>query len=199
MLNKRNSSIEISAGSCIPANAFRADTSDIEQTALQRIQSYAQDPAWRHTWPESNVVKLKRLIDQVSGSVIKSELEKLAENQTLLSYRNLDVYYAYQEQIPQTVKEIARLRESVFREHDEGSGNSLDTDDFDQTYTHLFIVERDAGRIIGAYRMGQSDRLLSRANGKTDPFYLSAMFNFSSDFINRKEPCLEMGLSFIHI
>lgn len=197
LLNKRNSSIKISAGSCIPANAFRTDNSDIEQTALQRIQSYAQDPAWRHTWPKSNVVKLAPLINEVSGSVIKAELEKLAEHQTLLSYRNLDVYYAYQEQIPRTVKEIARLRESVFREHDEGSGNSLDTDNFDETYTHLFIVERDVGRVIGAYRMGQSDRLLSGASARKDPFYLSAMFNFSSDFINRKAPCLEMGRSFL--
>ncbi|QHJ11761.1 hypothetical protein FX988_01997 [Paraglaciecola mesophila] len=197
LLNKQDTCITITAGSSIPAKTFRADNDDIEQTALQRIQSYAQDPVWRHTWPESNIVKLKPLINEVPGSVIKSELAQLADSQTLLSYRNLDVYYAYYEQIPQTVKEIARLRESVFREHDEGSGNPLDTDDFDKTYTHLFIVERDKGRIIGAYRMGQSDRLLSNSLGGADPFYLSAMFNFSADFINRQAPCLEMGRSFL--
>ena len=197
LLNKRDTSIKISAATCVPANAFAANTNDIELTALQRIQSYAQDPNWRHAWPASNVAALQPLISQVPGSVINTELAQLDENQTLLSYRNLDVYYAYYEQIPQTVKEIARLRELVFREHDEGSGNPLDTDDFDKTYTHLFIVERDLGRIIGAYRMGQSDRLLANASLDIDPFYLSAMFNFSADFINRQAPCLEMGRSFL--
>ncbi|ABG39112.1 phospholipid/glycerol acyltransferase [Paraglaciecola sp. T6c] len=197
LLNKRDTSIKISAATCVPANAFAANTDDIELSALQRIQSYTQDPTWRHTWPASNVVAMQPLISQVPGSVINTELAQLDESQTLLSYRNLDVYYAYYEQIPQTVKEIARLRELVFREHDEGSGNSLDTDDFDKTYTHLFIVERDLGRIIGAYRMGQSDRLLANASLNIDPFYLSAMFNFSADFINRQAPCLEMGRSFL--
>ncbi|MAD15760.1 MAG: hemolysin [Alteromonadaceae bacterium] len=197
LLNKRDTSIKISAATCVPANAFAANTNDIELTALQRIQSYAQDPNWRHAWPASNAAALQPLISQVPGSVINTELAQLDENQTLLSYRNLDVYYAYYEQIPQTVKEIARLRELVFREHDEGSGNPLDTDDFDKTYTHLFIVERDLGRIIGAYRMGQSDRLLANASLGIDPFYLSAMFNFSANFINRRAPCLEMGRSFL--
>ena len=197
LLNKRDTSIKISAATCVPANAFAANTNDIELTALQRIQSYAQDPNWRHAWPASNVAALQPLISQVPGSVINTELAQLDENQILLSYRNLDVYYAYYEQIPQTVKEIARLRELVFRQHDEGSGNPLDTDDFDKTYTHLFIVERDLGRIIGAYRMGQSDRLLANASLGIDPFYLSAMFNFSADFINRQAPCLEMGRSFL--
>lgn len=197
LLNKRDTSIKISAATCVPTNAFAANTNDIELTALQRIQSYAQDPNWRHAWPASNVAALQPLISQVPGSVINTELAQLDENQTLLSYRNLDVYYAYYEQIPQTVKEIARLRELVFRQHDEGSGNPLDTDDFDETYTHLFIVERDLGRIIGAYRMGQSDRLLANASLGIDPFYLSAMFNFSADFINRQAPCLEMGRSFL--
>ncbi|MEH6712252.1 MAG: GNAT family N-acyltransferase [Paraglaciecola polaris] len=195
LLNKRDSNINISASSCIPAKAFRPNTSDIEQTALQRVQSYVQDPLWRHTWPSSSTLLLQPLIPKVPSAEIKTELANLAAEQKLLSYRNLDVYYAYYEQIPQTVREIARLRELVFREHDEGSGNALDTDDFDKTYTHLFIVERDEGNIIGAYRMGQSDRLLKM--GKQDPFYLSAMFQFSAQFVNRQAPCLEMGRSFL--
>ena len=195
LLNKRDSKIKISAGTCVPSNVFSTTIDDLEQTALQRIQSYVQDPLWHYDWPASSTIALQPLIAQVSGTVIKAELANLEVNQKLLSYRNLDVYYGYYEQLPQTVKEIARLRELVFREHDEGSGNSLDTDDFDKTYTHLFVVERDEGRIIGAYRMGQSDRLL--AMGISNPFYLSAMFTFSKQFINRQEPCLEMGRSFL--
>ena len=195
LLNNRDSKLRISAGTCVPSNVFPNTIDDVEQTALQRIQSYVQDPLWRSHWPVSSTIDLQPLIAQVPGKLIKAELANLEANQKLLSYRNLDVYYGYYEQLPQTVQEIARLRELVFREHDEGSGYPLDTDDFDKTYTHLFVVERDEGRIIGAYRMGQSDRLL--AMDDSNPFYLSAMFTFSKQFINRHEPCLEMGRSFL--
>jgi putative hemolysin len=56
-------------------------------------------------------------------------------------------------------------------------------------------MKQDTGQIIGAYRMGQTDKLL--ANGNLDNLYLHRMFNFSPEFINRQQPCLEMGRSFL--
>jgi putative hemolysin len=83
----------------------------------------------------------------------------------------------------------------VFREHNEGSGEPLDTDHFDATYTHLFVIKKSTGQIIGAYRMGQTDKLL--ADGNLENLYLHRMFDFGPNFVNRQQPCLEMGRSFL--
>mgnify|MGYP003385208897 FL=1 len=105
-----------------------------------------------------------------------------------------------QTQTPAIVDEIARLRELVFRMHNEGSGSDRDTDSFDATYTHLFVVRTSEestqpAHIIGAYRVGRTDELIA-ANG-LDGLYLHKMFKFSPEFINQQQPCLEMGRSFI--
>jgi putative hemolysin len=122
-------------------------------------------------------------------------VHQLPSEQHLLDHKELSVYFGYQNQIPITVNEIARLREMVFREHNEGSGEPLDTDHFDATYTHLFVLKQNTGQIIGAYRMGQTDKLLT--DGNLDNLYLHRMFDFSPDFVNRQQPCLELGRSFL--
>jgi len=105
------------------------------------------------------------------------------------------VYYAYQHQAPKTVHEIARLRELVFREHNEGSGESIDTDKFDATYIHLFAVKTDSMKIIGAYRMGLTDKLIEEQG--VDGLYLNKMFKFGEQFINQKQAAMELGRSFL--
>ena len=60
---------------------------------------------------------------------------------------------------------------------------------------HLFIFDHQNEEIIGAYRIGQTDLL--QKDGDMSQLYLSQMFNFTPDFANQKQPCLEMGRSFI--
>ena len=169
---------------------------DLEtQTALFRAQSYLLDPDWQKTWPADPVTQLKSLAVEVSGEIILQEIRQLPGEQHLLDHKELSVYFGYQNQLPNTVNEIARLRELVFREHNEGSGEPLDTDNFDATYTHLFVMKQNTGQIIGAYRMGQTDKLL--ADGNLNNLYLHRMFDFGPNFANRQQPCLELGRSFL--
>lgn len=195
LLNKKGSQIGLSCGFPIAANAFSKEANSQEQAALCRIKSYAQDPNWSWQWPADKVQDLQSLAEPQTEQVIEGEIAKLPEEQHLASHKSFDVYYGHQDQMPATVKEIARLREKVFREHNEGSGEPLDTDGFDATYTHLFVYNKKEKQIIGAYRMGQTDVLL--AKGGIEQLYLSRMFDFSPEFINQQQPCLEMGRSFL--
>lgn len=195
LLNKQDFKVKISCGNVVKASHYRAHLPLHEHAQLCRLQSYAQDPAWRGVWPEDKVMQFKPLAKEAKYSDILSEIAKLPVEQHLLDNKAFAVYFGWQNQLPVTVAEIARLRESVFREHNEGSGEELDTDKFDATYAHLFVINRHSGQIIGAYRMGQSDKLL--AQGGIEQLYLSRMFQFSADFINQREPCLEMGRSFL--
>ncbi|MCY7294644.1 lysophospholipid acyltransferase family protein [Alteromonas sp. a30] len=200
LLNKKNQNLRIDIGHTVSANRIETQVTDKELAALARAQSYALEPEWRSDWPVTNAMEFSPLAAPIDVALLQKEIADLPAKQHLVEYRNFSVYYGYREQIPNVVLEIARLRERVFREHNEGSGNSRDTDHFDDTYTHLFVVNNDTHELVGAYRMGQTDRLLANyAKDKDDlsPIYLAQMFNFQPGFINRKEPCLEMGRSFL--
>lgn len=195
LINKRNAQITITAGEPIAIKHYAKDIDTSTQTKLFRAQSYLLDPDYQKTWPADPVSELQPLAVEVIGATILQEVRELPSEQHLLDHKGLSVYFGYQNQLPNTVNEIARLREMVFRDHNEGSGEPLDTDHFDATYTHLFVLKQETGQIIGAYRMGQTDRLL--ADGNLENLYLHRMFDFGPDFVNRKQPCLEMGRSFL--
>jgi hypothetical protein len=58
------------------------------------------------------------------------------------------------------LQELGRLREITFREVGEGTGKACDLDLFDQLYLHLFIWNTTEKQIVGAYRLGLSDKIL---------------------------------------
>ncbi|MFC3122278.1 lysophospholipid acyltransferase family protein [Agaribacter flavus] len=194
ILNKRGDKIRVSTGYPVASKYLAADNND-EKAELCRALSYAQDAAWRYEWPADKVIQLKPIAAPENKQQIAEEISQLPKEQHLVSFKSYDVYYAMQSQAPTIVNEIARLREIVFREHNEGSGEPIDTDEFDATYTHLFIVNRDNHDIIGAYRMGRTD-LLQEKFGKKG-LYLSKMFDFKSNFVNQREPSIELGRSFV--
>lgn len=195
LLNKTNQTIKLCAGNNVPAKHIRTAGDGNAQAALCRALSYGVAQHWQSAWPTIESSKFEPLAEQVSGDLILKEIAALPQEQHLVAYKDYDVYYGFQHQCPNIVTEIARLRELVFREHDEGSGQPIDTDKFDATYTQLFIANRTKGQIIGAYRMGQTDKLLE--NGGIENLYLSQMFDFQPSFISQTEPCLEMGRSFL--
>jgi putative hemolysin len=195
LLNKQNAKINVCSGNAVPAKLYNKELDDTKFTELLRAQSYLLDPKWQQEWPADDVIEMQPIAPELAYSEILNEVSLLPKHQHLLDHKDLSVYFGYQQQLPKTVTEIARLRELVFRQHNEGSGEPLDTDHFDATYTHLFVIKRETGQIIGAYRMGQTDKLL--ADGNLDNLYLSRMFNFGPEFINRQQPCLEMGRAFL--
>ena len=160
LLNKTGSKIVINTGNAIREKEFDSALNHTDKAALCRALSYAQDQNWRYEWPADNVTEQLPIVDQITREKLMSEIANLASDQLLLENKGYSVYFCYQSQAPSIVREIARLREIVFRMHNEGSGQALDTDRFDATYTHLFIVDNQAQKIVGAYRMGLSDKLL---------------------------------------
>lgn len=195
LLNKTGQKITINTGNAVEHKHIDNSLNNQAKAELCRSLSYAQEAKWRYQWPADTHTKMAPIIQEIEKNVLITELSSLPPEQKLISIKGYTVYYGYQAQIPKVVQEIARLRELVFREHNEGSGEPLDTDHFDATYTHLFIVDENEQKIIGAYRMGLSDRLIEKDG--LDGLYLHKMFDFKPDFVNQTEPCLEMGRSFL--
>jgi putative hemolysin len=87
------------------------------------------------------------------------------------------------------------LRETSFRQAGEGTGKDRDLDAFDRHYLHLFIWNEERCEIVGAYRIGQTDRILAEKGRKG--LYTGTLFRSSMEFYQKIGPALEMGRSFV--
>lgn len=128
------------------------------------------------------------------AAMIEQELAALPVKQQLLDFKQFSVFYAQGDQIPLLMKDIARERERVFREYDEGSGKSRDGDEFDRSYVQLFVWDNKNHSLVGAYRLGKTDQL--RKQGP-EAVYLTQMFEFDDAFYDQMPPALELGRSFV--
>ncbi|MCK5197012.1 MAG: lysophospholipid acyltransferase family protein, partial [Spirochaetales bacterium] len=194
MMKMKGKIVNLHLGQILSPEQLKGSSREI--TDYLRMQTYLLDPEYIfERTKEADQKELPDIIPTVPFNLIKKELSSLPPKQHLLDFRNYSVYYGYYEQLENTVREITRLREITFREMEEGSGADRDTDRFDKTYTHLFIVNNEREEIIGAYRMGQIDRLLK--DGDRMDIYLSKMFNFEGDFYLKMKTGVEMGRSFL--
>ena len=196
MMKLKDKTIKLTAGNLIENKKLSIFNKINQQNDFIRAACYLNDEDYYVPWIETKTDKnLKNIIPKVSAEAIEEELANLSDKQHLLNFKSFSVYYSYRSQTPNCVKEITRLREITFRKLNEGSGEPSDTDRFDDSYMHLFIFDHKEKEIIGAYRIGLTDKLLKK--GDLSNLYLSQMFNFSERFINQTKPCLEMGRSFI--
>lgn len=135
------------------------------------------------------------IIDPVPVETLELEIANLPDEQCVVQRNNWRVYYAKAAQIPSLLREIGRLREIAFRAVGEGSGSSCDLDKFDEHYLHLFLWDEKNKAIAGAYRMGQTDRILETM-GK-DGLYNNQFFHFDDEALAKITQGLEMGRAFI--
>ena len=167
----------------------------------------------KKTYILSNAYAKERLIDQIPTSlklpkqprkivtavrteVIEGEIEKLTEkDRRLLQSKNYEVFLAPANEMPFILKEIGRQREITFREIGEGTNNSIDIDQFDAYYHHMFLWDNKAKVIAGAYRMGLGSEIFA-AHG-IDGFYLQDLFRFEPELFNMMQKAIEMGRAYI--
>jgi hypothetical protein len=130
-------------------------------------------------------------------SLLADEIAQLPEEALLLTRGPIDVLLAPGSRIPRVLAEIGRCREEAFRAAGEGTGNDVDIDDFDQWYHHLFLWDREAGRLEGAYRMGRVDAIL-RDRG-VEGLYTATLFDYAPGLWESLPPTLELGRAFVRV
>ena len=127
---------------------------------------------------------------------IASEIAGLPADCRLLESGHFEVFCARAEQIPAALREIGRLRAITFRAVGEGSDSDLDLDRFDARYLHLFLWDSDKKRIVGAYRIGETDRIVAEAG--VGGLYTRTLFHYDERLLHRMPaPALELGRSFV--
>ncbi|MCL6269709.1 lysophospholipid acyltransferase family protein [Sansalvadorimonas sp. 2012CJ34-2] len=195
LINKSGKQITLKLGSVEPwqnfsrcpdeqslTNAMHLRTillSNGESKPLESIQANPESP----------------VISPVDSALLERDIAKLPEKNLLLQRGSFEVWCSYATGIPNILREIGRLREITFRDAGEGSGLSMDIDRFDQTYLHLFLWNKEKSEIVGAYRLGQVDKLI--ASGGVEALYSRSLFEYDRRFLDQMGGCLEMGRSFI--
>jgi putative hemolysin len=195
LLNKKNQLIKIRVGYPISVNEQNLFTDIKEYSDFLRMKTYTLGRRIKNKNLLCVNSKEEALIREVPQSLIISEVNKLTEKNLLFSLENYKVFHAKSEMIPNTLKEIGRLREITYREVGEGTGKSIDIDKYDSWYTHLFIWDDEANCIVGAYRMGKGKELLEQFGIKG--FYLQSLFKFNEKIFPTLEKSIELGRSFI--
>ncbi len=191
LLNKRGMVVEASIGRPI-APAGLTHLSDVERTAYLRQRTHLLDArhkpvaGWSFSFPKAPVA------GAVSGEVRAKELAGLPAEQMVAETADFQVWVATAQEIPSTLREIGRLREMTFRKAGEGTGRSLDLDRFDATYRHLWLWNKAAREVCGAYRM----RATGELRRATD-LYTSTLFKFRPGLVESLHPPLELGRSFV--
>lgn len=97
--------------------------------------------------------------------------------------KNYDIYCSPSVKIPNVLNEIGRLREVTFRAVGEGTNRSIDLDEYDLYYYHLFIWDREEEKIVGAYRVGKGKEIVDRYGMKG--FYINSLFKMRKEML----PC----------
>lgn len=142
-----------------------------------------------------HIREIPNVAQPVDKELLAKELQAIEPTRMLTQIGGMCLFCASVDEIPLTIKEIARLRELTFRTVGEGTLQESDSDKYDAYYKHLFIWDRENQAVAGAYRVGFGDTLFE-ARG-FDGFYTYTLFEFSRHMTDILRQTIELGRSFI--
>jgi len=200
LLNKQGKPISITGGSLIAHNEIKKLSNAEEITKYLRLNTYLINQA-THNKTQTHVKSSKSTEETIQADVssidLFSAVQNLPENALLHQQQQFSTYISSIDEMGPILTQIGIIRERSFRAVGEGTNKSIDIDDFDQHYLHLFIWDNDKNAIVGAYRLGLVDQIL--ADKGIRGLYSRTLFEFDESFINNQKTAIEMGRSVIDI
>ncbi len=203
LMNKRGKTVTVNVGSAITPRR-------VEELKDERVYAdylRANVDYLTHKLPRRKLRIIPKrkpapvVVEQITRArereLLQAELEAIRAQYLLFEYGAYDVFFAPYAAIPNMMHEIGRMREVTFREIGEGSMKSIDTDRYDEYYHQLFIWDRGAGALVGAYRMGLGREIVPRFG--LDGFYTHSLFRFSPKMLPILENTIELGRSFVTV
>lgn len=199
LLNKKNRAIKLRIGNPIPTDIQNSFTDIVQYGKFLRAKTYLLGSSLevkkfflKSQEAEKNIEPIASEVDPV---VLLKEVQNITEDYLLFTMKNYSIFCAPTLKIPNVLNEIGRLREITFRAVGEGTNRSIDLDEFDLYYYHLFIWDNDANRIVGAYRVGKGKDIIDRYGIKG--FYINTLFKIRKDVLPVLYESIELGRSFI--
>lgn len=142
---------------------------------------------------------MKTIIDRIDRALIKQELTQDKFLRPTNKAHN-EIYITTAHNAPNVMLEIGRLRELSFRSGGGGTGEELDTDEYDymeNPYKQLIVWDPDTEEIIGGYRYLSGSDVKIDEDGQPK-FVMAHLFSFSEQFISEYMPyTIELGRAFV--
>jgi len=200
LLSKRKRTIKIRIGAPISVREQSEFSDIIKYGRYLRARVYTLGSTIEQEKPPTRLARPVRtrpeeIISPVPVETLAEEFERIRPDHELFVTKNYSILCAPVELMPNIFREIGRLREVTFREVGEGTNKSIDIDEYDIYYHHLFIWDTDEKRLVGAYRIGKGKDILT--NYGTGGFYINSLFNISREFSPVLREAIELGRSFI--
>ena len=199
MFNKSHQEITFHIGKPIPWKSIKQlELGDKALANRFRKHLYALDK-------ESKVAKkgnqgktpLFETLETIAHPVDRKALKKALKKSTLLGQTQdgKQIYlYDFEDDSP-VMHEIGRLRELTFRTVEEGTGTPMDLDQYDVRYRHLVLWDEDDLEIVGAYRIGECQKIVEKHG--TKGLYTSTLFDLKPPMETLLPNALELGRSFV--
>lgn len=201
LVNKRGKRIDLEFGDAIPAREMAQYATDEALTTFLRLRTYIlaervhEGEGGGAAATSAPAAKKAEIVAPVDPGALEREIASLPESARLCEGDGLVAYCAGAGEIPETLREIGRLREITYREVGEGTNGEIDLDSYDRYYLHLFLWNPEKREIAGAYRLGLSDEIV-RERGAAG-LYIRTCFDFDMPLIEAINPAIELGRSFI--
>ena len=199
LLNKKNRIVKLRIGNPISVETQNSFADIIQYGKFLRAKTYLLGSSLEvkkfFLKSQKAEPKAELVIPEVDVAVLKKEVQNIAEDYLLFNMKNYSVYCAPSIKIPNILNEIGRLREVTFRAVGEGTNRSIDLDEYDLYYYHLFIWDNDTDKIVGAYRVGKGKEVIDRYGLKG--FYIHSLFKIRKAMLPILYESIELGRSFI--
>ena len=142
---------------------------------------------------------MKPIIPAIDKEILKQELS-LDKFLRPTNKAHNEIYVITAHNAPNVMLEIGRLRELSFRAGGGGTGEEIDTDEFDymeKPYYQLIVWDPIASEIIGGYRYLPGFDV-DFDEFRQPKFVMSHLFKFTNKFINEFLPyTVELGRAFV--
>ena len=202
LLTQKNRVIKVRIGKPISVNEQNEHKTIEEYTEFLRKKTYMlANPFEKEVpfLPNTNLKSHKNpkeIATPANQEEMEQEIASLRKNDArLLQSKNYEIFFTEANKIPNILHEIGRLREVTFREIGEGTNKSIDLDQYDTYYHHLFLWDDDAKKIAGAYRMGLGSEIYPKHGIKG--YYLNELFRFEPELHDMMHKSIEMGRAFV--
>ena len=142
---------------------------------------------------------MQNIIPPVPRQALQQELTP-ARKLRSTNKSNNEIYIVTNDNAPNVLREIGRLREIAFRTAGGGTGEPLDLDQFDlgpNPYYQLIVWCPESQEILGGYRFLPGRQCTFTSDGQPH-LATSHMFHFSQEFIrDYLSTTVELGRSFV--
>lgn len=202
LFNKQGHTIKLRIGKPINIEDIPDNNNPTKLLSYLRGRTYALGTGLdedKKIFHPRNLFKIRKTAEdiapEIDAAILEKEVEPLRENYRIWVEKNYEVFIVPTNTIPRIIREIGRLREMTFREIGEGTNKSVDLDEYDIYYNHLFIWDTETKQIVGAYRIGLGDEIFYSMGKKG--FYVAELFKIKEQFTPVLKKSLELGRSFI--